>query len=325
MTHSTQDKPRLLDQVRNEIRVRHMSLSTEKAYVDWIRRFILFHGKRHPKEMGKAEVSSFLTHLAVDRQVASSTQNQALSALLFLYRQVLEEDFGWLDGVVRARHPKRLPTVLTHDEARSLIALLNGLPWLLAKLLYGSGMRVIEALRLRVKDLDFERLQVNVYEGKGDKDRRTMLPKSLVAPLQQQLDYVRIQHDRAMNDGFGGVELPHALSRKYPNAEFELGWQYVFPASTPSRDPRSGKFRRHHRDRSVLSKSLRRAALRLGLKTHVGPHTLRHSFATRLLEQAYDIRTVQELLGHKDVQTTQIYTHVLKSNSWAIRSPADDL
>jgi len=318
-------KPRLLDQVRQAIRVRHMAYSTEKTYVDWIRRFILFHDKRHPREMGEAEVSRFLTHLAVERNVASSTQNQALSALLFLYRNVLKQDFGWLNDVVRASRPKRMPTVLTHDEARSLIALLESFPWLLAKLLYGSGMRGIEALRLRVKDLDFERLQINIYEGKGDKDRRTMLPKSLVDPLRQQLDQVRRDHEHAMCSGFGGVELPHALSAKYPQAEFEFGWQYVFPAGRPSRDPRSGKFRRHHLDRSVLSKALRRAALRLGLNKRLGPHTLHHSFATRLLEQGYDIRTLQELLGHKDVQTTQIYTHVLKSNSWAIQSPADDL
>ena len=237
-------KPKLLDQVRNAVRVRHMARSTEKAYVDWIRRFILFHGKRHPREMGKREVSDFLTHLAVEKQVASSTQNQALSALLFLYRHVLEQQLEWLDDVVRAKRPRRLPVVLTHDRARALIAILHGAAWLQCKLLYGSGLRVTEALRLRVKDLDFERLQIAVREDKGDKDRWTLLPKSLVTPLKEELLAVRQAHELAMQNGHGGVELPHALSRKYPNAEYQFGWQYVFPASRPSRDPRSGRVRR---------------------------------------------------------------------------------
>ena len=301
-----QPKGRLLDQVRHAVRVRHMARSTEKAYVDWIRRFILFHGKRHPRDMGKAEVSSFLTHLAVEKNVASSTQNQALSALLFLYRHVLEQELEWLDDVVRAKRPRRLPVVLNHNETRALIALLEDTAWLQAKLLYGSGLRVTESLRLRVKDLDFERLQITVREGKGDKDRWTMLPKSLVSPLKEQLSIVRRAHEVAMRDGYGGVELPHALARKYPKAEFELGWQYVFPSSQPSRDPRSGRVRRHHLDRSVVTKAIRKAALKMGIDKPIGPHTLRHSFATRLLEQGTDIRTVQELLGHKSVESVDL-------------------
>ena len=325
MAESFAPKTKLMDQVRNQIRVRHMAFSTEKAYVHWILEFIFFHNKQHPKKLAKTHVSEFLTHLAVDRHVASSTQNQALSALLFLYRHVLDDEFGWLDDIVRANRPKRLPTVLSHEEIKRVLTHLDGKPSLLVRLLYGSGMRGIEALRLRVKDLDLQRLQITVYQAKGNKDRRTMLPKSLVADLKTQLEQVRIQHEYAMANGFGGVALPHSLSKKYPHAESEFGWQYVFPSSVPSRDPREGRFRRHHLDRSVLNKVLKPAAKKAGIIPRVGAHTLRHSFATRLLELGYDIRTVQELLGHSDVRTTQIYTHVLKSNSWAIRSPADDL
>ncbi len=320
---SAQAPPKLLDRLRNAIRVRHMARSTEKAYVYWCRRYILFHNKQHPLQMGKAEVETFLTDLAVNQHVSASTQNQAFSAILFLYREVLEHEFGWLDDVVRANRPKRVPAVFSHAEATAVIAHLEGVNWLVCKLLYGSGMRGIEALRLRVKDVDFERLQIMVRDGKGQKDRATILPKSIVTTLQQHLVVVRRCHERAMQEGYGGVELPDALARKYPNAPFDWGWQYVFPAKGSSVDPRSGIRRRHHLDRSSIQRAVRRAMVTAGIHKHAGLHTFRHSFATRLLDQGTDIRTVQELLGHNDVRTTQIYTHVINQNAWAIRSPAD--
>jgi integron integrase len=318
-------KPKLLDRVRNEIRVRHMARSTEKAYVNWIRRFILFHGKRHPAEMGKDEVTAFLTHLAVVGDVTASTQNQAFSALLFLYREVLKEEFGWLNDVVRANREGHVPVVLTHNEAVSALSLLDGTNWLIAKILYGSGLRIMECLRLRVKDLDFARAQIAVHDTKGKQDRFTMLPRSVVPALQQHLERVRRAHELAMQEGYGGVELPHAIGRKYPNATFEWGWQYVFPAPQPSRDPRSGVYRRHHIDPTSFGRAVKQAVRKAGIDKHATAHTFRHSFATRLLEKGRDIRTVQELLGHQDVRTTQIYTHVLQSNSWAIESPADEM
>lgn len=317
-------KPKLLDRVRHAVRVRHMARSTEKAYVYWCRRYILYHNKRHPLEMGKQEVEAFLTHLAVDQHVAASTQNQAFSALLFLYRTVLQREFGWLEDVVRAKRPKRIPAVFTHAESTAILHRLRGVDWLVCKLLYGSGVRGIEALRLRVKDLDFGRLQITIRDGKGQKDRVTILPKTIVEPLKKHLARVRHSHEQAMRDGFGGVELPEALARKYPRAPLEWGWQYVFPAAKPSIDPRSGARRRHHVDRSSIQRAVRKAMRDAGIHKHAGLHTFRHSFATRLLEQGTDIRSVQELLGHKDVRTTQIYTHVLNQNAWAIRSPADD-
>jgi integron integrase len=323
-TGNLSSKPRLLDRVRNEIRVRHMARSTEKLYVNWIRRFILFHNKRHPSDMGKAEVSAFLTHLAVDGHVSSSTQNQALSALLFLYREVLEQEFGWLEDVVRAKPLGRVPVVLTHTEACAVLALLDGLNWLIGKILYGSGLRVMECLRLRVKDLDYVRTQICVHDTKGRQDRFTMLPRSVIEPMQEHLASVRQRHELAMRDGYGGVELPYAIERKYPKASYEWGWQYVFPSLQPSIDPRSGAHRRHHIDPSSFGRALKRAVRKAGIDKPVTAHTFRHSFATRLLERGRDIRTVQELLGHKDVRTTQIYTHVLQSNSWAIQSPADE-
>jgi len=319
------EKPKLLDQVRNHCRVRHLALSTEKQYVQWIRRFILFHNKRHPLEMGKVEVTAFLTHLAVEGNVAASTQNQALAALLFLYRNVLEKEFGWLDNVVRAKKPIRLPVVYTVDEARMVLDELVGLRWLIGMQLYGGGLRLMDCLRQRVKDLDFERLQVIVRDGKGEKDRVTLLPEAIVEPLKKHLAHVRQQHERALRDGYGGVELPYALARKYPNATREWGWQYVFPAPEPSVDPRSGVRRRHHLDASYMQKAVRAAVRRLELNKPAGCHTFRHSFATHLLADGVDIRTVQELMGHKDVRTTQIYTHVLKLNGYAVKSPADKL
>lgn len=316
-------QPKLLDRVRARCRVRHLSLSTEHAYVGWIRRFILFHNKCHPLQMGAPEVSAFLTHLAVDGHVAASTQNQALSALLFLYREVLQQDFGWLNDVVRAKKPKRLPVVFTPNEAMAIIEQLQGVRWLMGLLLYGGGLRLSECLRLRVKDLDFERLQVTVREGKGDKDRITLLPEAVVEPLQEHLRHVRQEHERALREGYGGVELPYALARKYPHADREWGWQYVYPAAQPSIDPRSGARRRHHLHPSYLQKAVGTAIRKLGIQKHGGCHTFRHSFATHLLADGTDIRTVQELLGHQDVRTTQIYTHVLRQNGFAVKSPVD--
>lgn len=318
-------KRKLLDRMRDALRVRHLAASTEEAYIHWVRRFILHNNKRHPKDLGKREVEAFLTYLAVDRHVSSSTQNQALSAILFLYRHVLEIELGWLDEVVRAKRSSYVPTVFTHDEAKAILRQMTGIHGLIARLLYGSGMRCIEALRLRVKDLEFERLQIVVRDAKGHKDRVTLLPRTLVEPLHQHLANVKQQHERALREGYGGVTLPHALARKYPNATYQWHWQYVFPSAKPSRDPRSGTVRRHHLDPDNLGRAMGKALRLASVHKNAGLHTLRHSFATRLLESGYDIRTVQELLGHKDVRTTQIYTHVLNQNAWAVRSPADEL
>ncbi len=316
-------KPKLLDQVRHRCRVRHLALKTEQAYVGWIRRFILFHHKRHPLEMGKQEVGAFLTHLAVEGQVAASTQNQALSALLFLYREVLERDFGWLDDVVRAKKPKRLPVVYTPDEAFDVIGELTGRRWMMSMQLYGGGLRMNECLRQRIKDLDLDRLQVTIRDGKGEKDRVTLLPEAVVEPLKRHLEQVRRAHERAMSEGYGGVALPYALARKYPQAAYDWGWQYVYPADQPTRDPRSGIWRRHHLHESYLQDAVRAALRKLGIHKLAGCHTFRHSFASHLLAAGTDIRTVQELLGHQDLRTTQIYTHVLNLNGYAVKSPAD--
>ena len=305
-------KPKkLLDQVRDALRLKHYSIRTENSYVDWIRRYILFHHKRHPAEMGTAEIEAFLTHLAVEEHVAASTQNQALSALLFLYREVLHQDPGPIDAL-RARKPKRLPTVLTRDEVQRVIAQMSGTHQLMAKLLYGSGLRLMECLRLRVKDVDFTMRTITVRDGKGGQDRVTILPDSLIPPLQEHLQAVKALHNQDLAQGYGAVYLPDALERKYPNTNKEWGWQYLFPATRLSVDPRSGAVRRHHLDESGLQKAIRQAAQRAGISKPVSPHTLRHSFATHLLQAGYDIRTVQELLGHKDVKTTMIYTHVLQ-------------
>lgn len=320
------NKPRLLDQVRHAIRACHYSPRTEDAYVAWIKRYILFHGKRHPVELGPAEITAFLTHLAVERHVSASTQNQALAALLFLYANVLGKDPGWLEGIVRAKRPERLPVVLTQAEVGALFAQMRGVSWLMATLLYGSGLRLFECLRLRVKDLDLERREIVVREGKGNKDRVTMLPGQACGPLARHLEAVKLQHDRDLSCGFGRVLLPDALAVKYPAADREWGWQWVFPASRICRDPRWGAVaRRHHLHESVLQKAIRAAARRAGIIKPVGPHTLRHCFATHLLEAGYDIRTVQELLGHRDVKTTMIYTHVLNRGGRGVESPADRL
>jgi integron integrase len=315
--------PRLLEQVSYVLRRKHYSIRTEESYLNWIRRFILFHDKRHPRDMSAPEVEAFLTHLAVREHVAASTQNQALSALLFLYRHVLQMELTEPLDALRARKGKRLPVVLTPAEVRAIFAHLAGTHALMTGLLYGSGLRVMECLRLRVKDVDFEKRQIVVRQGKGDKDRVTMLPASLVAPLQHHLEEVRRLHLADLAEGGGDVLLPDALARKMPAAEREWGWQYVFPSPQLSRDPRSGAVRRHHFDETGLGKAIKRAARAAGVAKNVGCHTFRHSFATHLLENGYDIRTVQELLGHRDVKTTMIYTHVLNRGGLAVRSPLD--
>lgn len=313
----------LIDDVRRVLRARRYSLRTETAYLGWIKRFILANRLRHPAEMGHREVEGFLTRLAVEGQVASSTQNQALSALLFLYRDVLRLQLDWLEHVVRAKRPRKLPVVLSRDEMRMLLAQLEGRAWLLASVLYGTGMRLMECLRLRVKDVDFARGEITVRDGKGGKDRRTVLPRSLVEPLQVEVERVRVLHAADMAAGFGAVWLPHALARKYINGPRDLGWQYVFPALRRSLDPRDDTERRHHVDPDYVSRALKQARLRAAIAKPVTAHTLRHSFATHLLEAGYDIRTIQELLGHKDVATTQIYTHVLNRGPLAVYSPLD--
>jgi integron integrase len=316
-------KSRLLDQVRDAIRVRHYSYRTEEQYVYWIRRYILFNGKQHPRGLGAAEVGAFLSSLAVFGNVAAATQNQALAAILFLYRHVLKQDLPWLDNVVRARKPRRMPMVLTREETRAVLAHLSGVYWLVGTLLYGSGLRLMECLRLRVQDIDFVRGQIMVRGGKGGKDRVTVLPARIVAPLQAHLDSVRERHRVAMQGGFGGVELPPAVEHKTPRAAREWAWQYVFPAVNASRDPRTGVQRRHHLMESSVQRQMRSAVRRSGINKSANCHTLRHCFATHMLERGYDIRTVQELLGHADVSTTQLYTHVLGKGANGVSSPAD--
>ncbi len=318
-------KPRLLDRVRAAARLRHYSRRTEAAYVAWIRRFIFFHGKRHPAELGAAEVTQFLSSLAVDGRVAASPQNQALGALLFLYRDVLELDLPWLDGVVRAKRPERLPVVLTREEVAAVLRPLTGVPRLMASLLYGSGLRLLECCRLRIQDIDFARNRIVIRGGKGDKDRVTMLPAVLKADLARHLEAVRTQHQRDLQQGAGWVELPTALDRKYPSAGREWVWQWAFPATRPYRDRETGQWRRHHLHESVLQRAVKDAARRTGIAKRATPHTLRHSFATHLLEDGCDIRTEQELLGHRDVTTTQIYTHVLNRGPSAVKSPIDTI
>ena len=314
-----------LNRVREVIRARHYSIRTEQSYTQWVKRFILFHGKRHPKELGENEVVAFLTHLAVNRQVSPSTQNQALNALVFLYRHVLDQPLGDILGAVRAKRPERLPVILTRTEVRQLFANLDGPHWLPACLLYGSGLRLMECLRLRVKDLDFDHRAITVRCGKGGKDRVVTLPDPCIEPLKQQLAQVCKLHNKDLQDGFGAVWLPHALARKYPRAATELGWQYVFPATKRSVDPRSGVTRRHHLDDSCLQRAIKLAVRKAGITKPASCHTLRHCFATHLLERGMDIRTVQEQLGHKDIRTTQIYTHVLQRGGNAVVSPLADV
>ena len=314
---------KILDQVSDAIRLKHYSYRTEQTYNDWIKRYILFHRKRHPAEMGAPEIQAFLSHLATEKNVAASTQNQALSAILFLYKYVLLKPMDVPADLIRAEKSKTLPTVLTHAEALAVIAKMKGASRLMAKILYGGGLRLTECLRLRVKDIDFGNHQIIVRDGKGEDDRFTVLPDSLIPELQSHLELVALIHDRDLKAGYGEVYLPYALARKYPNAAKEWTWQYLFPALSLSTDPVSKKTMRHHADPSVLQKAIRQAAKTAGIDKLVSPHTFRHSFATHLLQNGYDIRTVQELLGHKDVKTTMIYTHVLQRGGLAVKSPLD--
>lgn len=322
---SPPQRPRLLDRVRERIRVKHYSIRTEQVYADWIRRFVRFHGNRHPAELGPGDIERFLTNLAVERNVAASTQNQALSALLFLYREVLATKLPWLEGMVRAKAPQRLPVVLTPEEVGRLIGGLRGTHRLLGALLYGTGMRIMEALRLRVKDVDFARKEIVIRDGKGAKDRITMLPGRLMRPLERHLTEVRQMHDSDLDEGFGSVWLPSALVRKYPTAAREWAWQYVFPAERRAIDPRTGTIGRHHVSDQSFQRAMRQALRDTAIAKQATPHTLRHSFATHLLESGHDIRTVQELLGHADVSTTMIYTHVLNRGGRGVASPLDRL
>jgi integron integrase len=316
-------KPRLLDQVRTAIRARHYSRQTEKTYLYWIRYFIYFHDKRHPAELGGPEVSAFLSWLAVDRKVAAATQNQALSALLFLYKRVLGRDLPWFDDLVRAKRPVRLPVVLTESEVQQILARLEGSKWLMASLLYGAGLRLNECLKLRVKDVDFAYRQILVRDGKGAKDRVTMLPEAVVQPLQAHLGKVRALHLRDRAQGYGETWLPHALARKYPRAGYDWSWQFVFPSGNRSADPETGVIRRHHIYPDTISRAIKRAARAAAIVKPVSCHTLRHSFATHLLQSGSDIRTVQELLGHSDVSTTMVYTHVMNKGARGVKSPLD--
>jgi integron integrase len=316
-------KAKLLDQVREVLRVKHYSIHTEDAYVGWIKRFIFFHGKRHPRDMGATEVQAFLSDLAVKAEVSASTQNQALNALVFLYSEVLHQELGWMNELVRAKRPRRVPTVMSKEEVQRVLAAMTGTPQLMAQLLYGTGIRLMECLRLRVKDLDFANNYIVIRDGKGDKDRITMLPATLKAGLQEHLKRVRILHEKDLADGCGDVYLPDALARKYPTAAREWAWQWLFPSTRLSVDPRSGKQHRHHADPQALQRAVRAAVRLAQIPKPVSCHTFRHSFATHLLEAGYDIRTVQELLGHQKLDTTMIYTHVMRQPGIGVRSPLD--
>jgi integron integrase len=315
--------PRLLDRVRARLHARHYSPRTVQAYMGWIRRYIVFHGKRHPDQMGGVEVGAFLSNLAIDGKVSASTQNQALAALLFLYQQVLGRELEWLGDLVHAKRPQQVPVVLGRQEVRDLLARLEGPVWLVCSLLYGAGLRLLEALRLRVKDIDLDRREIIVRRGKGGKDRRTVLPSVSVEPLRAQLAAVKKMHDADLVAGAGAVALPDALDRKYPNASREWSWQWVFPATRQYTDRDTGEKRRHHLHETVIQRAVRKAAIATGITKPVSPHALRHSFAIHQLEDGYDIRTIQELLGHRDVSTTMIYTHVLNRGGLGVRSPLD--
>jgi len=316
-------KPKLLDQVRAAIRTRHYSYRTEQAYVFWVKRFIIYHKKCHPKEMGEKEINEFLTHLAVKENVSASTQNQALCAIVFLYKHVLKIDIGDLGIMVWAKKQDRMPVVLTRKEAQAVLSQLTGMNWLMGMLLYGAGLRLTECLQLRVKDIDFEYRQITVLNAKGAKARVTPLPERLIEPLKHHLIYVKQLFEKDLKNGYSSVYLPYALERKYPNAGKELCWRFLFPATQISTDPQTGIKRRHHIYETVMQKAVKQAVRKAGIAKQASCHTFRHSFATHLLESGYDIRTVQELLGHKDVKTTMIYTHVLSKGGLAVKSPAD--
>ncbi|MCK5147166.1 integron integrase [bacterium] len=326
LAHPDNHKPiKLLDQVIAALRIRHYAYKTEKVYVRWIKDYVIFHGKRHPKDMGENEVTQFLTHLAVNRNVASSTQNQALCALVFLYKHVLDKELGKFKGLVWAKKLARLPVVMDKKEVECLLAHIHGKPWLIANLQYGAGLRLNECLRLRIKDIDFSYHQISIWEAKGAKSRVTMLPLVIEQPLKVYIQKVKKQHEKDLKSGYGSVELPYALSEKYKHADKTWKWQYVFPASRISQDPRTGIRRRHHLDETVLPKALKNALKKTAITKHVTSHTFRHSFATHLIEAGYDIRTVQELLGHASVEMTMKYTHVLNKGGKGVTSPADRL
>lgn len=320
---NTQPKSKLLQQVSNKIRFKHYSIRTEKSYLSWIKRYILFNQKRHPKDMGESEIRKFLNHLAVDRFVSASTQNQALHALLFLYKEVLQNDIGRIEKIERARYTRRLPVVFTQPEARVVLSHLSRISYLICSLLYGSGLRLNEALSLRIKDIEFDYMQIIVRDGKGSKDRVTILPETSFDLLQSQIISVKKLHNNDTANGFGEVTLPGALIRKYPNAGKEFIWQYIFPSKRFVKDEKTGELYRHHIYPTTIQKAVKIAMRKTGINKHGTPHTFRHSFATHLLQDGYDIRTVQELLGHKDVRTTMIYTHVMKKGGFGVRSPLD--
>lgn len=317
--------PKLLEQVRFVLRVKHYSLKTEQSYIHWIKDFIHFHNKRHPKDMAGKEISEYLSHLAVKEKVSASTQNQALCSIVFLYKQVLGIDLENFQEIQWAKKPKRLPVVFSAGEAREVLSKLKDTSWIMAMLLYGAGLRLTECLQLRVKDIDFDYKQITVRSGKGEKDRVTLLPGKLIKPLKKQIEFVKKVHEFDLKNGYQSVYLPYALEKKYPHAGKELGWKFIFPASQISADPRSGILRRHYIHESVLQKAVKKAIRDAGITKHAGCHTLRHSFATRLLEKGYDIRMIQELMGHNDVKTTMIYTHVINKGGLGVTSPADDI
>jgi integron integrase len=314
---------KLINQLTDVIRTKHYSIRTEQAYAKWVRKFILFHHKKHPSLLGEKDINDYLTYLALKKNVAASTQNQALCAILFLYKEVLHIEIGLTQNIIKARRSAKLPVVLTRKEVANLLLQLQGSKWIMAALLYGAGLRLMECVRLRVKDVDFDYNQITVRDGKGNKDRVTMLPERLNLPLRNHLDKVKFLHDKDKKEGYGRVYLPFALARKYPAASREFGWQYIFPAKKRAVDPRSQNIYRHHTEESALQKTVKQAVRDAGITKPASCHTLRHSFATHLLEDGYDIRTVQELLGHKDVRTTMIYTHVLKKGGRGVKSPLD--
>ena len=324
-THVKEQQPKLLDRLRETLRSRHYSRRTEQTYCQWVKRFVYFHKMRHPKEMAETEINAFLTHLALKGKVSASTQNQALSALLFLYRHVLNREIGELRDVIRARKPKRLPVVLPKDEVKTVIGNLKGDKWIMANLMYGAGLRLMECLRLRVQDIDFASNQITVRDGKGSKDRLTMLPKVVKQPLREHLKNVRSTHQKDLSEGYGSVFMPYALASKYPNAATEWGWQFVFPQDNRFINKTTGEQGRYHVHETTVQRTVKEAVRKTDITKRASSHTFRHSFATHLLADGYDIRTVQELLGHKDVKTTMIYTHVLNRGGKGVISPADNL